>query len=142
MPAGSEKCLPYIIVGDEAFRLHKRIMKPYNKAQAKEDIEKKIFNYRLSRARRVSENAFGLLSQVFRVFYSPIAIKPETCDLLIQATYCLHNLLRDGYEERNPQHIHVHQEMDEPHTNMRPLARHGGYGNAVGFNVREAFVIF
>lgn len=70
LPAGSDKCLPYITIGDEAFRLHKRVMKPYGRAQAIEDIEKTIFNYRLSRARRVSENAFGLLSQIFRTFYT------------------------------------------------------------------------
>lgn len=69
LPANFNKCLPYVIVGDVAFRLHKHIMKPFNRAQAKEDIEKAIFNYRLSRARRVSENAFGLLSQIFRVFF-------------------------------------------------------------------------
>lgn len=40
---GSNKCLPYVIVGDEAFRLHKRIMKPFNRAQAKADFEKKCF---------------------------------------------------------------------------------------------------
>lgn len=140
LPAGSDKCLPYVIVGDEAFRLHKRIMKPYSRAQAKEDIEKTIFNYRLSRARRVSENAFGLMSQIFRVFFTPIAIKPETCDLLIQATCCLHNLIRDGFEELNPQHCN--QEIEEIQANMQPLARHGGFGNAEGFTVRDKFKSF
>ncbi|XP_008189913.1 uncharacterized protein LOC103311881 [Acyrthosiphon pisum] len=42
---GSEKCLPYVIIGDEAFMLHKRIMKPFNRAQAKADYEKSVFNY-------------------------------------------------------------------------------------------------
>ncbi|XP_008189418.1 uncharacterized protein LOC103311551 [Acyrthosiphon pisum] len=137
---GSDKCLPYVIVGDEAFRLHKRIMKPFNRAQAKADFEKSVFNYRLSRARRVSENAFGLLSQIFRVFYTPIAIKPETCDLLITATCCLHNLIRDGYEATNTQI--GHQELTNMQTTMQPLARFGGYGNVEGFEVRDAFKCF
>lgn len=138
---GSDKSLPYIIVGDEAFRLHTHIMKPYNRSQAKEDFEKQIFNYRLSRARRVSENAFGLLSQIFRIYYTPIAIKPETCDLLITATCCLHNLIRDGYEERHIQQIEQ-EPIDTTHTNMLPLVRHGGYGNTEGFEVRDAFKSF
>uniref|UniRef100_A0A6P7H8X1 Uncharacterized protein LOC114347633 n=1 Tax=Diabrotica virgifera virgifera TaxID=50390 RepID=A0A6P7H8X1_DIAVI len=65
---GSERVVPFVIVGDAAFRLQKNLMKPYNKVQAKDDFQKEIFNYRLGRARRVSENTFGLLSQIFRMF--------------------------------------------------------------------------
>jgi len=79
----STKVLPYVIVGDEAFRLHRHIMKPYTRKSATEDPTKAVFNYRLSRARRVSENAFGLLSQVFRIFYQPINLDINTCDDLI-----------------------------------------------------------
>lgn len=64
----------YVIVGDEAFRLHTNMMKPFSRPIARTDNRKAIFNYRLCRARRVSENAFGLLSQIFRIFYTPIAL--------------------------------------------------------------------
>ena len=48
--------VPYIIVGDEAFPLKTYILKPpYPKSQL--DVSKRIFNYRLSRAR---ENVFGI----------------------------------------------------------------------------------
>ncbi|KAJ8875653.1 hypothetical protein PR048_023550 [Dryococelus australis] len=57
---GSDKVVPFVIIGVEAFRLHRNLMKPCKKTQAKEDFEKAIFNYRLTRARRVSENAFDL----------------------------------------------------------------------------------
>ncbi|XP_025197428.1 uncharacterized protein LOC112596145 [Melanaphis sacchari] len=90
---GSTKVLPHVIVGDEAFRLHTNIMKPYTRQASRDDKSKAIFNYRLSRARRVTENAFGLLSQVFRVFYQPINIEPSTCDDLIIVACCLHNML-------------------------------------------------
>lgn len=138
---GSNKCLLYVIVGDEAFRLHKHVMKPYNRAQAK-DFEKGVFNYRLSRARRVSENAFGLLSQIFRVFYTPIAINPDTCDALITAACCLHNLIRDGYETTNVQNNFYEDFESDNINNMFPLARHGGFANAEGFEVRDSFKSF
>ncbi|XP_015363535.1 PREDICTED: uncharacterized protein LOC107161582 [Diuraphis noxia] len=67
---GSDKVAPHVIVGDEAFRLHKHILKPYTRKSARENPSKTVFNYRLSRARRVTENAFGLLSQIFRIFIS------------------------------------------------------------------------
>lgn len=60
---GSKKVLPYVIIGDEAFRLHRHLLKPYSRPSAKSDKKKTIYNYRLSRARRVTENAFSIFSQ-------------------------------------------------------------------------------
>lgn len=133
---GLDKPMPYVIVGDEAFRLHKHVMKPYTKPAANADKNKAIFNYRLCRARRVSENAFGILCQIFRVFFSPIAIKPGTCDTLILAACALHNLLRSGYMEK---HAKPHYEYDpeEPPTGFIALRRMGGFANSEGFEVRE-----
>ena len=39
-----------------------------------------MFNYRLSEARRIVENAFGLLASVFRIFRKPLIIKPSTTE--------------------------------------------------------------
>ncbi|CAH1993087.1 unnamed protein product [Acanthoscelides obtectus] len=81
-----------VIVGDDAFPLRSNLLKPYSKTGLS-DVEK-IFNYRLSRARRVVENAFGVLVWRFRVFSRPIDLKPETIDKVIWATCSLHNWLR------------------------------------------------
>lgn len=140
---GSEKVLPHVIVGDEAFRLHTNIMKPYTRQASRDDKSKAIFNYRLSRARRVTENAFGLLSQVFRIFYQPINIESSTCDDLIIVACCLHNMLRDAYLEENGR---AFQEFDSsepiPTNNMIQIARGGGFANADGFAVRDAYKDF
>ncbi|XP_063615556.1 uncharacterized protein LOC134788653, partial [Penaeus indicus] len=83
---------PYVIVGDDAFPLKTYLMKPYpGRIITKEQT---IFNYKLSRARRVSENAFGILASKFRVLMQPIASKPDNIKDIIFATFVLHNFLR------------------------------------------------
>ena len=83
--------IPYFLVGDEIFGLKKWLMRPY---PAPLDEPKRIFNYRLSRARRTIENTFGLLVARWRVFRQPICANIQTVDLIIQATCCLHNFLQ------------------------------------------------
>ncbi|KDR12849.1 hypothetical protein L798_13154 [Zootermopsis nevadensis] len=55
---GTNTKLNHFLLGDEAFGLDTYLMKPYTKKVAKNDVTKQTFNYRLCRARRVSENAF------------------------------------------------------------------------------------
>ena len=53
---GDDVPVPYYIVGDNAFGINKRLMNPF--AIRNMEHHERIFNYRLSRARRVVENAF------------------------------------------------------------------------------------
>lgn len=82
---------PYVIVGDEAFPLRCHLVKPY--ARAVLDDNKRVYNYRLSRARRVIENAFGIMASRFRVFRRPIASSPENVKNITKAAVALHNFL-------------------------------------------------
>ena len=51
LPRGNER-LPYVYVGNDAFALKPYMMKPY--PQSGLDDERRIYNYRHSRARRIS----------------------------------------------------------------------------------------
>lgn len=64
-------------------------MKPYSSKNLTH--KQKIFNYRLSRARRTVESAFGIFSNKWRIFHTAISMLPETADLIVTASVCLHN---------------------------------------------------
>nr|XP_034194023.1 protein ALP1-like [Osmia lignaria] len=84
---------PFVFLGDDAFPLTRNIMKPYPGVHAKLS-KNRIFNYRLSRARRISENVFGIISSVFRVFRKPLLLEPDTATKVVLAAVYLHNFLR------------------------------------------------
>ncbi len=50
-------------------------------------------NFRLSRARRIIENAFGILVARWRIFKTEIFASPERAQLYTQAAVILHNFL-------------------------------------------------
>lgn len=84
--------LPYVFIGDEAFPLQRHVLRPYPGRGC--TINDQVFNYRLSRARRVVENAFGILAVRWRVFYTKIDVRPKWATLMVKATCVLHNFLQ------------------------------------------------
>ena len=85
---------PYVFVADDAFLLRHNMVKPY--AETDLDIRKLVANYRISRARRVTENAFGILSAKFHVFQRPIHAKVDTTESITKACVALHNFRMVG----------------------------------------------
>lgn len=88
-----DKILPYVFVGDAAFALSRHMMKPYPGIYEKGSAQR-IFGYRLSRARRVVENVFGIMASVFRVFRKPMVLEPEKVSNVTLACVLLHNFMR------------------------------------------------
>nr|CAI5824359.1 unnamed protein product [Callosobruchus analis] len=97
---GRQKDIPYLILGDDAFALNENVMKPFAGVHQKGSAER-IFNYRLSRARRVVENAFGILSAVFRVLRKPLLLQPDRAKTIVLTAIYLHNFLRQSTSSRN-----------------------------------------
>ncbi len=74
----SEKPMPYYFVGDDIFGVQMWLQRPCPGNELSE--EKRIFNYHLSRARRVIENAFGIMVARWRIFSHPIQASVETAE--------------------------------------------------------------
>ena len=65
----------YVFVGDEVFGFSQHVLRPYGGRNLTKN--KRIFNYRLSRARRYVECAFGILSNKWRIFHRPMNVTTE-----------------------------------------------------------------
>ena len=89
---GYRGLLHYYFVGDDAFEMDFHLMKPFPSADL--TMPQRIFNYRLSRARRIVENAFGILATRFRCLRREIEMEPENANVVIMACIVLHNYLR------------------------------------------------
>lgn len=98
---GRNKLVPHVILADAAFPLSEHILKPYPFRDMSD--EQRIFNYRLSRGRRVVENAFGILANRFRIFLTTINLRVEKVQGITLACCVLHNFLR----AENPSKIQV-----------------------------------
>ena len=86
-----ETLVPHVLLGDEAFPLHYDLMQPFVRNALTN--ERHIFSYRLSRARKVVEIAFGILANRWRIFYRHIHLNPNNVTTVVKATVLLHNIL-------------------------------------------------
>jgi hypothetical protein len=89
---GTNITVPYVLVADEAFLLRNYIMRPYPGRHL--TLEQRIFNYRLSRARRIIENTFGILAARWRILRTTILANITNIDKIVQAIVCLHNFVK------------------------------------------------
>ncbi|KAH7705181.1 nuclease HARBI1-like protein [Aphelenchoides avenae] len=89
---GQQYRLPYFFIGDGAFALTENMMKPFPEG-ANYTRRKRIYNYRLCRARRIIENVFGIMAMKWRVLLTTIGANPANAQRIVEAVCVLHNFL-------------------------------------------------
>ncbi|XP_071634988.1 uncharacterized protein, partial [Temnothorax longispinosus] len=137
--------LPYVLLADEAFPLTNFMMRPYPRS-GRLNLPQKVFNYRLSRARRVVENAFGILAQRWRIYRKPIISSVANVKKIVQATIVLHNFIINNGEQMQLQDRYMHISNDEDHSTISgglcSLPIHRGRASQSGIEVRNAYTAF
>lgn len=114
------------------------LMRPYPRDSL--NSQKRIFNYRLSRARRNVEATFGILARKWYVYRREFECKLETVDKIIKATCVLHNYLID----KQPSYLedcatgNDTNEFADTNIEQEPL----NIGINEGYNVREQFCAY
>lgn len=99
--------IPYVFIADDAFALSEHMMKPF--PQRGLTYENRIYNYRLSRARRMVECAFGILANRWRVLLQKMHLSPDKVELIVLTCVVLHNFLAnenvnytEGFDDFDP----------------------------------------
>ena len=82
--------IPPLLLGDSAFPFHTWLMKPYTNAVL--TPKQRNFNYRLSRARMVTEGVYGQLKGRWRVLLRKCESTPEEVKIVTLACIVLHNI--------------------------------------------------
>ena len=88
---GSDRVAPFVLLENDAFGLKTCLMKLFSQRGLTD--EKRVSNYRHYRARRRSENFFGIISNRWRVLRAPILPLPESVKNFVTAFLVLHNYL-------------------------------------------------
>ncbi|MEW8547456.1 MAG: transposase family protein [Candidatus Thiodiazotropha sp.] len=87
-----DRNVPYFLLGDDAFPLRTWLMKPYSMRGMTH--EQRVFNYRQSRARRVVENAFGILAHRWRCLLTTMQCSVASTISIVWGALTLHNWMR------------------------------------------------
>ena len=80
---GDDRPIPYFIIGDNVFALNEWMMKQFAAAPLEQD--ERVFTYRLSRARRCVENAFGILANRCGCLLTTLRQKLQNVEIMVNA---------------------------------------------------------
>lgn len=110
--------IPVCIIGDSAYPLQTWLMKPFIDSPSLTN-EQKHFNYRLSRARIVVENAFGRLKARWRHLMKRNDMRMDGVPCVISACCILHNLCEIHGESFHDSWMQHQSEEEQPQSSPR-----------------------
>ena len=87
--------LPYVLVGDQGCPLKEYLMRPYPTDNDIVSRQIEIFNYRLSRAQRTVDCAFGILVAKWRCLKTELQANQEHVHTTIRTVCLLHCIIID-----------------------------------------------
>lgn len=130
--------LPHVLLGDAACPLKPYLMRPYAKRYLSNEEE--IFNYRLSRARRSIQYAFGLMSSKWRLLNNCIETHPDKANLIVKCICLLHNIVieKDGASKACLSHL----ESSNYQSSINIRARANNRYSRRSDYIREAFQVY
>ncbi|CAN8016086.1 unnamed protein product, partial [Ixodes persulcatus] len=99
-----------IILCDQAFPLTTNLLKPF--ASATSETCETVFNYNLSKTRRIVENAFGRLKARFRFIMKRMECQLPNAKRAIRAACMLHDICEEFRDKVEQQWEHEARELD------------------------------
>ncbi len=130
--ADDDRDIPYVCVGDDAFPLRTYTMKPFGRLGL--EVPERIYNYRTSQCRRVSENAFGILANRYACLLSVIKFQPKIASDIVLPAICCHNLMcsalmatekaRQGNSGRSTWSITITMQPEQCHGKLTWYSEH------------------
>ncbi|XP_064471832.1 uncharacterized protein LOC135386041 [Ornithodoros turicata] len=116
-----------IILCDQAFPLSPSLMKPY--ANAVSETPEALFNYNLSKTRRIVENAFGRLKARFRFIMKRLECTLPNAKQAVRTSCILHNIceaFNDNVEHQWERDAHEYDALYEQPRHSSDMCHHGG----------------
>lgn len=112
-----------------------------------------IHNYRTLRARRIVENAFGILGARFRICRTQINMSPKNIESVVRATCVLHNYLMttslssyapsDSFDRENFEEGATSSGLTTITSTLEPLQRtRQGDSERTAKQIRNEFELF